>query len=394
MRRVERGILVGILCLIWAGAGVADEPETPAERAHAEWVQPIEDMVREAKDLGASKRCPRTYEAAVTALKAAEAAVLADPEGAGRGTAPALLASARVQALRVLGRIRTIESLRKRRHEWEETVILYDRLVESVASVQGIALAPELAGEAAGLALLDSLGLRRTERRAQLDSLIFANRDLTRWVDADRAARDTQLVRYENEITLLRHRLWEQELRAGMAEADAGQAHQRARREVERRDRVRALAELFTAEEGEILLTPEGDVRVRLAGLKFASGSAWLNPAYEPLLDKVSTVAQTFPGTAITVEGHTDDSGARQANLDLSRERARRVAAALAAKMEVAVDQIGVAGMGPDRPVAPNSSAAGRALNRRIEFLFETGAQDGGEAEEVELTPDPVADSP
>ncbi|HRX49883.1 MAG TPA: OmpA family protein, partial [Candidatus Krumholzibacteria bacterium] len=211
--------------------------------------------------------------------------------------------------------------------------------------------------------------------------------DLTRWVEADRAVRDTQVARLEEQITLLRHQLWESELRAGMAEADAGEAQMRAQRLAERQQRVRALADLFTPEEGEVLLTPDGDVRVRLTGLKFASGSHWLNPKYDPLLDKVAQVARTFPQARLTVEGHTDDAGSRATNQTLSLERARRVAAALAGRLEVPEDSLQVVGVGPDRPVAPNSTAEGRARNRRIEFLWETG-------EETEATPAPAADSP
>lgn len=382
-----------LLLLVLAAAGApsaASAQETAAEQARARWIAPIEAVVRQAKDLGAPKRCPRTYETAVAALQAAEAAVLADPAGAGRGPSAALLESARIQADRALARIRFIEELREERNEWEAVAVRYDRLVETLATIHGVALPPALAVDGAGRALIDSLSSRRAVRRAFVDSLIFANRELTRWVDTDRAVRDTQTARLEEQITQLRHRLWESELRAGMAEADAGEAQMRARREVERRESVRALADLFTPEEGQVLLTPDGDVRVRLAGLKFASGSAWLNPRYDPLLDKVVQVAATFPKARLTVEGHTDDQGSRQSNLDLSLERARRVAAALAAKLGLPDDALAVAGMGPDRPVAPNSTAEGRALNRRIEILLQTGEEP--EAEEV--SPAPEADSP
>lgn len=390
MSRLVPSLGLALALLLAAAPRPAGAQTTPAEEARARWVAPIEQLVREAKDLGAPKRCPRSYETAVAALQAAEAAVLADPAGAGRGTTATLLESAEVQARRTLARIRFIEELREERHEWEAVVVRYDRLVETLATIHDVVLPPELAADRAGRALIDSLSSRRAVRRAFVDSLVFANRDLTRWVEADRAVRDTQVARLQEEITLLRHQLWESELRAGMAEADAGEAQMRARRLVERRDRVRALADLFTPEEGEVLLTPDGDVRVRLAGLKFASGSAWLNPSYDPLLYKVAQVARTFPEARLTVEGHTDDQGGRQANLDLSLERARRVAGALAAKLEVAADSLAVAGVGPDRPVAPNSTAAGRALNRRIEILLETGE----EPEDAEPTPGPEGDSP
>jgi len=379
-------ILLAVVVLAGAPRGAAAQ-DSAAEEARLRWIAPIEQTLREAKEMGAPKRCPRTYETAVAALQAASAAVLADPAGAGRGTTATLLESARVQAQRTLARIRFIEELREERNDWEAVALRYDRLVETLATVHDVALPPELAVDRAGRALIDSLSARRAAGRAFTDSLIFANRDLTRWVEADRAVRDTQVARLEEQITLLRHRLWESELRAGMAEADAGEAQMRAQRLAERQQRVRALADLFAPEEGEVLLTPDGDVRVRLTGLKFASGSHWLNPKYDPLLDKVAQVARTFPQARLTVEGHTDDAGSRATNQTLSLERARRVAAALAGRLEVPEDSLQVVGVGPDRPVAPNSTAEGRARNRRIEFLWETG-------EEPEPSPDQAADSP
>ncbi len=363
-------ILVPILLTVLAAAlpALADEA---ADAVRAELLGPVEDTIREAKNLGAHKRCPRSYDAAVAALQAADAAIAADPDGARRGTAAALVEAADVQSRRVLSRIRFIRELREEKHGWEEAVVRYDRLAEGVATVMDIDLPLVLTGPEAGRALVDSVSARRADFRARLDSLVYVNRDLNDWVSTGQAVRDTQIERLEQEVTTLRHRLWEMELRAGMAEADRDEAHHRATRLAERREQVRGLGELFAPEEGEVLLTPAGDVRIRLGGLRFASGSAWLNPEYDPLLDKVAEIMRTFPDAAATVEGHTDNTGSRQSNLDLSAERAMRVAQALVARLELAEDAVTVLGVGPDRPVADNSSEAGRVKNRRIEVLLE-----------------------
>ncbi len=357
-----------MLLMLMPLASLADEL---ADQVRMELITPLEERVQEANKLGAPKHCPRTYEAAVMAVQAAEAAVLADPAGADRGATAVLLQAAAVQATRVMSRILFIRELREKRHGWEEAVVRYDRLVGSMATTHGIVLPNGLTGPRAGRAVVDSLANYRAQSRALIDSLTFSNRDLSRWVETEKATRDTHIVRLEEELTRLRHQLWESELRVGMAEAETGEAQYRARREVERREKIKALEDLFTAEEGIVMMTPSGDVRARLSGLKFASGSAWLNPEYDPLLDKLVLVVQAVPGGRLTVEGHTDDSGVRAANQDLSEERARRVAVALAERLAVPVDSLTVVGVGPDQPVAPNSSAAGRALNRRIEILIE-----------------------
>ncbi|HRX49882.1 MAG TPA: hypothetical protein P5571_00745, partial [Candidatus Krumholzibacteria bacterium] len=97
-RRVRSLIPVLLTLVVLAGAprGAAAQ-DSAAEEARLRWIAPIEQTLREAKEMGAPKRCPRTYETAVAALQAASAAVLADPAGAGRGTTATLLESARVQ---------------------------------------------------------------------------------------------------------------------------------------------------------------------------------------------------------------------------------------------------------------------------------------------------------
>lgn len=78
----------------------------------------------------------------------------------------------------------------------------------------------------------------------------------------------------------------------------------------------------------------------------------------------------------IVVAGHTDSLGDDDANLALSKERARAVAAWLAARAPKHPPRIVEQGYGRTRPVAPNHNAdgsdnpAGRASNRRIEILL------------------------
>lgn len=69
------------------------------------------------------------------------------------------------------------------------------------------------------------------------------------------------------------------------------------------------------------------------------------------------------------LEGYTDSVGDRQANLDLSRERAQAVADVLA---DLGVDpaRMQVVGYGEAFPVTDNASNRGRAQNRRVEIVF------------------------
>jgi outer membrane protein OmpA-like peptidoglycan-associated protein len=71
----------------------------------------------------------------------------------------------------------------------------------------------------------------------------------------------------------------------------------------------------------------------------------------------------------IRIEGHTDSTGSRAYNLDLSRRRAAAVVRALAAR-GVSAGRLEPVGYGFDRPVASNATALGRAKNRRVEFTI------------------------
>ena len=73
------------------------------------------------------------------------------------------------------------------------------------------------------------------------------------------------------------------------------------------------------------------------------------------------------PDLEVRVSGHTDSTGPRDFNMRLSQERAESVMRYLAGR-GVAADRMVALGYGPDRPVADNRTAAGRAMNRRVEL--------------------------
>jgi len=361
-------IVLAVVLATVAHPETARSQSTPAERLAA-----IDALIEAAKDLGGDKRCPVFHDAATAAYRAAENMITGDPPDAS-GRAGAALDEARFLAERLLSRARFIQELRDERYGWEEAAEQYDRLVASAATVAGLEIDPVLTGPDAGRAMIDALDRHLRALRTRCDSLEVVSRSQQTWVGAERAARDSTIAELRTEVTDLRHQLWEMELRAGVAEADRSAAEEQVRRSREREELVRSLGELFAEDEGAVTLTPEGDVHVQLAGLKFASGSAWLNPNYDPLLDKLVLVIEKFPQAPVRVEGHTDDSGPRTGNLRLSESRARAVAGALAEKLERPADAFEVIGMGPDRPVAANSTAAGRARNRRIEVLVRAGS--------------------
>lgn len=101
--------------------------------------------------------------------------------------------------------------------------------------------------------------------------------------------------------------------------------------------------------------------------VEFDTGSANLTSGGRQILDEMAAAMLRLGGKRVEVVGHTDSSGARAANLALSAARADAVKAYLVTKgLESAM--LTTQGAGPDRPIASNDQAEGRARNRRIEF--------------------------
>jgi len=108
--------------------------------------------------------------------------------------------------------------------------------------------------------------------------------------------------------------------------------------------------------------------RVILYGIHFDSDSPGLRPDSEPALKEVVTLLNSQPALKIKVEGHTDSTNSDGYNLDLSNRRAQAVVSWLVAH-GIAADRLTAEGLGKTRPLADNSTAQGRALNRRVEIV-------------------------
>ena len=108
----------------------------------------------------------------------------------------------------------------------------------------------------------------------------------------------------------------------------------------------------------------------------FDSGEVQLKPEGEQVLLKIAGVLSQFPNRQIHVVGHTDDvplsANLRQrfpSNWELSTARATAAVRFLEEKASVDPRRIGAVGYGEFHPIAPNTTAEGRALNRRIALV-------------------------
>lgn len=108
----------------------------------------------------------------------------------------------------------------------------------------------------------------------------------------------------------------------------------------------------------------------------FTSDSSLLNINYYPILAETTQFLSQFHKITIKIAGYTDNQGTWQRNLALSRAQARHIMAYL---WSYGVDTrlIYAAGYGSENPIASNSTAKGRQLNRRIEITLRKIEDDG-----------------
>lgn len=104
-------------------------------------------------------------------------------------------------------------------------------------------------------------------------------------------------------------------------------------------------------------------------GILFDINSAIIKPASYGVLKELSAVLIENPALKVKIIGHTDSDGADGENLSLSKRRSEAVKAALTQEFGIDKLRMETDGKGETDPVAPNSTAEGKANNRRVEFI-------------------------
>jgi len=155
--------------------------------------------------------------------------------------------------------------------------------------------------------------------------------------------------------------------RASNEQAAADQARQAAAKaELEKRQlRAQLIQQL------NLILDTRETARgliINISDVLFDTGQYTLKPLAREKLARVSGIVLAHPGLRLEAEGHTDSVGGDAFNQQLSERRAMTVRDFLA-QQGLPITSLGARGLGKTMPVAPNDSAAGRQLNRRVELI-------------------------
>ena len=218
--------------------------------------------------------------------------------------------------------------------------------------------------------------LQRAEKQFDADAKSGKTVDL-----AYIAQRKAELA--EAQAATIDLRRQEQDLESAQQQAQAKAAEQakgelemtRGELESERAARSaaeQALAELAAAGT-DMKEEARGVVIVMPGALMFPTGRSDLKPRSKEKLTKVAGALDEVGEAKILVEGHTDSTGSQALNMSLSQDRADSVRDFLVSE-GVPEDKITATGVGPARPIGDNSTAEGRAENRRVEIVVQTNA--------------------
>ncbi|NVN92205.1 MAG: OmpA family protein [Desulfuromonadales bacterium] len=105
--------------------------------------------------------------------------------------------------------------------------------------------------------------------------------------------------------------------------------------------------------------------------MEFASGASEINPLYYNQVNKVGEYMKKYPTTTAVIEGHTDNVGGLESNMELSRQRAENVVNYLVANFGIERTRLAAKGYGPTRRIAYNNTPEGRQKNRRINAVID-----------------------
>jgi len=132
---------------------------------------------------------------------------------------------------------------------------------------------------------------------------------------------------------------------------------------------VQKLKQQIELDESQMKKDLDANGKVVLHGINFDTGKATIKPESKPLLDEIGKLLNNNPELKLSIEGHTDNVGNKDANQKLSEARAASVKDYLVKNSGVNASRLSTKGFGDTKPVADNGTDAGKAQNRRVELV-------------------------
>ncbi|HEV2620437.1 MAG TPA: OmpA family protein, partial [Acidobacteriaceae bacterium] len=216
--------------------------------------------------------------------------------------------------------------------------------------------------------------------------------------EAQQQAAESQQQAAQSQMQAQQAQLEAEKAQAAKAEADAARAQAEAQAEEARAkaaeanksaESANAIREKLRQQLNSVLATSETarGLIVNMSDVLFDTGKYTLKTTTQVSLAKVAGILEAYPGLKVQVEGYTDSVGGDELNQKLSENRASAVKDFLVSQ-GVPQDHITSQGFGKNDPVADNSTAAGRAQNRRVNLVVSGDAIGVAESSGPDATPE------
>lgn len=348
------GLLLGVLTI-----AACTTPAPPQELVDARFA------IQDAKSANADKRATRTYDSATANLDVANkswekhhdaSAILHQARLAEAEARKAQYAAEAQAADEAISR----ENDRKTRHETalRDAEFMMLRKKGQEAELERMkALATEHEQDA--LDAQEKLAAEQTRTEDETARLQKEKEKLASAAEDARAEREAARLREEQDKLVA---LSAEQARAEQAEREL--ARLRAEHDKSRVELISTLSRLTKVREEArgVIVTLPGNIY-------FNVNKANVKPAMQMQLTKIAKTLAAVPDQKLLIEGHTDSDGPNEYNLSLSESRAESVKKILLAG-EVGAERMEIKGYGESKPIADNSTPAGKAQNRRVEIVL------------------------
>ena len=208
----------------------------------------------------------------------------------------------------------------------------------------------------------------KAEAQSQEDARRRAQAESDRQAaDAARAAAEKQQAEADAARTAALAQQQQAQADAEKARAAAEEADRLRQEAVRQKEEMRAR---LLNQLNQVLETKDTErgLVVNMPDVLFDSAQYTLKPAARERLARISGIIGAYPDLKLQIEGYTDSIGSDAYNQTLSEKRAGSVRDYLV-NAGVSINNVVAQGMGKSSPIADNSTAAGRKLNRRVEMI-------------------------
>lgn len=326
-----------------------------------ETIGTVRTLIARAEEAGARRIAPLTYKKAMDQLAATDAFISANPYAKDKMQAMAkhaLFDAERLVVVTTLGsQVKTMPS--------EDVVLLLEDYLHTIATT------------------VDAQDMRNHDYQTQLDNIVGSvdalkadrnfiaekNSALQAEMEALNADYQAQIDALNVRLAMLEGKTREDQMAKERMARERMAVEKRLSAERKFNQLYATVRDYFETDEAEVY-KKENQLVLRLKAMRFPIGKSTILPENYGLLSKVQKAIRTFDDPRVIIEGHTDSTGSDEVNMLLSQQRAEAMREYLIANQTLSPESISAVGYGSERPLASNATAAGRAMNRRIDILI------------------------